>query len=83
MESKNKEKSMKVGDRINVKASIEVYNHPTCKGKAFDIKDLEGEIVTVITEWHGRPISPNYPYQVKLGEKFKVHLGDHEIEVIS
>ena len=80
---KYKEKSMKVGDRINVKTSIEVYNHPTSKGKPFDIKDLKGEIITVLTEWHGRPISPNYPYEVQLGEKFKVHLGEHEIEIIN
>jgi len=73
---------MKVGDRISVKESIKVFNHPNHKGEAFDIQGLEGEIVAVITEWHGRPISPNYPFQIQLGEKFKVHLGDHEIEII-
>ncbi len=74
---------MKVGDRISVKESIKIYTNPSCKGEAFDIKGLEGEIVAVITEWHGRPISPNYPYQVKLGDKFKVHLGDYEMEAIA
>jgi hypothetical protein len=74
---------MKVGDRISVTQSIKVYNHPTSKGIAFDIKDCQGQIVAVITEWQGRPISPNYPYQVQLGDKFKVHLGEHEIELIA
>jgi hypothetical protein len=74
---------MKVGDRISVNQSIKVYNHPTSKGTAFDIKDSQGEIVAIITEWQGRPISPNYPYQVQLGDKFKVHLGEHEIELIT
>ncbi len=74
---------MKIGDRISVKASINIYHHPSCKGQAFEIKGAEGEIVAVINEWQGRPISPNYPYEIKLGEKFKVHLGDHEFEVIA
>lgn len=74
---------MKVGDRISVKESINVFHHPSCKGKAFDIKNCQGEIIAIIHEWHGRPISPNYPYQVQLADKLKVHLGDHEIEIIS
>ncbi|AFY72457.1 Ferredoxin thioredoxin reductase variable alpha chain [Synechococcus sp. PCC 7502] len=74
---------MKVGDRISVVESIKVYHHPSHKGEAFDIQGLEGEIIAIITEWHGRPISPNYPYEVKLGDKFKVHLGSHEIKLAS
>ncbi len=78
-----REEYMKVGDRISVKASITVYHHPSCKGKAFNIEGSQGEIIAVINDWHGRPISPNYPYQIQLDDKLKVHLGDHEIEVIS
>lgn len=73
---------MKVGDRIRVKASINVYHHPAHKKEAFDIKGMEGEIINILTEWHGRPISPNYPFEVKLGDKFHAHLGDHEIEPV-
>jgi Ferredoxin thioredoxin reductase variable alpha chain len=73
---------MKVGDRVVVKESIQVYHHPEHKAQAFDIKGIEGEIVSIINDWQGRPISPNYPYQVKLGDKFKTHLADYEIEVL-
>jgi hypothetical protein len=74
---------MKAGDRIRVKESIKVYHHPEHKGTAFDIKGLDGEIIQVIGDWQGRPISPNYPFEVKLGAKFKAHLSEHEVEVIS
>ncbi|MEE3720017.1 ferredoxin-thioredoxin reductase variable chain [Tumidithrix elongata RA019] len=74
---------MKVGDRIRVKESIKVYHHPEHKGSAFDIKGLEGEILQVIADWHGRPISPNYPLEVKLGNKFKAHVSEYELELIS
>ncbi len=42
---------------------------------------MEGEIIRLHTEWNGRPISPNYPYEVKLAPKFTTHLGDHEVEL--
>ncbi|ELS30743.1 MULTISPECIES: ferredoxin-thioredoxin reductase variable chain [Pseudanabaena] len=71
---------MKVGDRVRVKTPLNVFHHPEHKGKAFDITGLEGEIVRIHTEWHGRPISPNYPYEVRFTPKFVTHLGDHEIE---
>ena len=74
---------MKIGDRVRVKESIQVYHHPEHKAKAFDIKNMEGEIVSIITDWNGRPISPNYPVEVKLGDKFKTHLAEHELEQIT
>jgi hypothetical protein len=74
---------MKVGDRVRIKTALTVFHHPEHKGKAFEITGLEGEIVRVHTEWNGRPISPNYPYEVRFTPKFVTHLGDHEIEVAS
>jgi hypothetical protein len=73
---------MKIGDRVRVKTALSVFHHPENKGKSFDIAGLEGEIVRVHTEWNGRPISPNYPYEVRFTPKFVTHLGDHEIESV-
>lgn len=73
---------MKIGDRVRIISSINVYHHPEHRGQAFDIKDLEGEIVHIMEDWHGRTISPNYPIQIKLGNKFKVHLGMNELEAL-
>ncbi|NET34513.1 MAG: ferredoxin--nitrite reductase [Cyanothece sp. SIO1E1] len=76
---------MKVGDRVRVTQSIVVYHHPEHRNQAFDIKNLEGKIVEVIKDWHGRPISPNLPVYVEFpAEKksFKAHLKGDEIEVL-
>jgi hypothetical protein len=74
---------MKVGDRIRVKESITVYHHPEHRNQAFDIQGQEGEIVAIIHEWQGRPVSANFPLQVKFSPKFKAHLREHEVEVIN
>lgn len=73
---------MKVGDRVRVSTSLNVYHYPEHRNEAFNIKGMEGEIVTVIQDWKGRPISPNYPLEVKFSDKFKAHLTDHELELI-
>lgn len=73
---------MKVGDRVRIKTKLAVYHHPEHKGQAFDITGWEGELVRIHTEWHGRPISPNYPYEVRFTPKFVTHLSAQEIEVI-
>jgi hypothetical protein len=73
---------MKVGDRVRVKNSVVVYHHPEHRGKAFDIKSTEGEIVDIINQWQGRPVSANFPFLVQFNKKFKVHLRESEIELI-
>ena len=73
---------MKIGDRVRVKESVVVYHHPDQKSQPHDIKGLEGEISKVMTDWEGRPISPNLPILVKFDKKFKAHLKDNELEVI-
>lgn len=73
---------MKVGDRVSVKESVVVYHHPEHRGEAFDIKGLEGEIISIVTEWQGRPVSANLPMLVKFSKKFKAHLRESELEVI-
>ncbi|MEB3279187.1 MAG: ferredoxin-thioredoxin reductase variable chain [Lyngbya sp.] len=73
---------MKVGDRVRVKTSVIVYIHPEHRNQPFDIKGLEGEIVEIIKDWNGRPITPNLPIMVKFSDKFKAHLKQEEVEVI-
>ncbi len=73
---------MKVGDRVQVKESVVVYHHPEHRSQAFDIKGTEGEIVAIVTQWQGRPVSANFPFLVQFSKKFKAHLRDFEIESI-
>ena len=74
---------MKVGDRIRVKESTIVYHHPEHRNEAFDIKGLEGEVVAFATQWQGRPVSANLPIQVQFSKKFKAHLRENELEILS
>lgn len=76
-------KSMKVGDRVRVIESILVYHHPEHRGQAFDIKGSEGEIIAFANEWKGKAISANLPIYVQFSKKFKAHLRENELEVIS
>jgi Ferredoxin thioredoxin reductase variable alpha chain len=73
---------MKTGDRVRVIKSVIVYHHPQERQKPFDIKGMEGEVQSIMTDWQGRPISPNLPIVVKFEKKFKAHLKEDELEVI-
>lgn len=73
---------MKVGDRVRVKQSVIIYVNPEHRNQPSDAKGLEGEIISVITDWNGRPITPNLPILVKFSKKFKVHFKEEELEVI-
>ncbi|MBH8577535.1 ferredoxin-thioredoxin reductase variable chain [Nostocaceae cyanobacterium CENA369] len=73
---------MKIGDRVRVKESVVVYHHPEHRNQAFDIKGTEGEVVSVATQWQGRPVSANFPFLVKFNKKFKAHLRESELEII-
>ncbi len=73
---------MNIGDRVKVIESVIVYHYPQHKKNGFDLKDMEGELIDILTEWEGRPISANYPYLVKFDKKFKAHLREHEIEKV-
>ena len=76
-------KVMKAGDRIRIKESVIVYHHPEHRSQPFDIKGLEGEVISVVTEWQGRPVSANLPIYVKFSKKFKAHLRENELELVS
>jgi hypothetical protein len=73
---------IKVGDRVRVIESVVVYHHPEHRGQAFDIKNTEGEVVNIATEWKGKPISANFPIVVQFSKKFKAHLRQNELELI-
>ncbi len=73
---------MKVGDQVRVTTSVIVYHHPKHKQQPFDLKEMEGEIVAILMDWQGRPISANLPILVQFEKPFKAHFQGNEIEVI-
>ena len=73
---------MKVGDRVRVKTSVTVYTHPEHRNQAVDLEGAEGNIVSILTDWQGKPISPNLPVVVELGKKFKAHFREDELELV-
>lgn len=73
---------MKVGDRVRVKESVIVYHNPEHRGQAFDLQGAEGEVSAIVTQWHDRPVSANFPLLVQFSKKFKAHLRENELEII-
>lgn len=71
-----------VGSRVRVANSVIVYHHPQHRNQPFDIQGQEGEIVDILREWQGRPVSANLPFVVKFSNKFKAHLQANELESI-
>lgn len=74
---------MKVGDRVRIKDSVIVYHHPEHRNQAFDLQGQEGDVLAIIHEWEGKPVSANLPVQVKFDKKFRAHFKETELEVIS
>lgn len=72
---------MNIGDSVRVITSVVVYHHPQHKKQPFDLKGMEGEIIDMIKDWQGRPISPNLPILVKFDKSFKAHFREGELEV--
>ena len=70
--------TMQPGDQVKVSSSVVVFHHPQHRGQAFDLNGQEGEVVTVLNDWKGRPISPTLPVVVAFG-KLKVHLRADEL----
>lgn len=63
---------------MKVCRSVVVYTHPEHRGKAFDLEGQEGDVVQVLNDWKGRPISPNLPVVVAFG-RFRAHFRDDEL----
>ncbi|MBD1876870.1 ferredoxin-thioredoxin reductase variable chain [Nodosilinea sp. FACHB-131] len=78
---------MNVGERVRIKESVIFYHHPLHRNEAFDAKGLEGVVVSILTDYKGRPISPNFPVQVEFeveGAKrpMRAHLKQDELEML-
>lgn len=73
---------MKVGDRVRVVQSVIVYTHPEHRNQPFDVKGMEGEVLQIIKEWQGRPVSANLPVVVKFDKKFRAHFREGELELL-
>lgn len=75
--------NLSVGSRVRVAQSVIVYHHPEHRNHPFDMKGQEGEVVGIVREWQGRPVSANLPYLVKFDGKFRAHFQASELELIS
>jgi Ferredoxin thioredoxin reductase variable alpha chain len=72
--------SFSVGDKVRVATSVVVYHHLEHRNQPFDIVGQEGEVIDVVKELNGKPISANFPFVVKFSNKFRAHLQGHELE---
>lgn len=72
---------MQPGDRVKVSCSVVVHNHPQHRGEAFDMEDQEGEVLQVLHDWKGRPISPTLPVVVSFG-RYRAHFRPDELQTI-
>jgi len=73
---------MQPGDKVKVSSSVVIFHHPEHRGQAFDLIGQDGEVVSVLNDWKGRPISPTLPVVVAFG-KLRVHLRSDELAVLS
>lgn len=71
-----------VGRRVRVAQSVIVYHHPEHRNQPFDLKGQEGDVIEIVREWQGKPVSANLPYLVKFENKFRAHFQASELEGI-
>ncbi|MFN9646432.1 MAG: ferredoxin-thioredoxin reductase variable chain [Cyanobacteriota bacterium] len=69
---------MQPGDRVRVTEDVIVDTHPEHRGQPFDLRGQEGEVVSVIDGWKGRPVSPTLPVVVAFG-RFRAHFRADEL----
>lgn len=77
--------TIEVGSRVRVSQSVIVYHHPEHRNEPFDMKGSEGDVLDVIEELNGKPISANLPVLVlfKVGKrKLRAHFRHEEIEPV-
>jgi hypothetical protein len=70
-----------IGSRVRVAESVIVYHHPQHRNEPFDLKGQEGEVIEIVQEWQGRPVSANLPVLVKFDSKLKAHFQASELEL--
>lgn len=71
---------MQPGERVRVKKSVIVYNHPKHRSKPFDMHGQEGEVKAIISTWKaGEPLSATLPVVVVFG-RTRFHFHADELE---
>lgn len=63
---------------MTVRQSVVVFHHPEHRGQAFDLQGQQGQVLEVLGEWKGRPISPTLPVVVAFG-RFRAHFRAEEL----
>ena len=74
----NRDQFMQAGDQVRVSSNVVVFTHPEHRGAAYDLQGQQGEVVQVLEDWKGRPISPNLPVIVAFG-RFRAHFRADEL----
>ena len=74
----NRDQFMQAGDQVRVSSNVVVFTHPEHRGAAYDMQGQQGEVVQVLEDWKGRPISPNLPVIVAFG-RFRAHFRAEEL----
>jgi hypothetical protein len=78
LSTSERDRFMQAGDQVRVSSNVVVYTHPEHRGKAYDMQGQQGEVVQVLEDWKGRPISPNLPVIVAFG-RFRAHFRAEEL----
>lgn len=74
----DRDQFMQAGDQVRVSSNVVVFTHPEHRGAAYDLLGQQGEVVQVLEDWKGRPISPNLPVIVAFG-RFRAHFRADEL----
>ncbi len=74
----DRDQFMQAGDQVRVSSNVVVFTHPEHRGAAYDLQGQQGEVVQVLEDWKGRPISPNLPVIVAFG-RFRAHFRAEEL----
>jgi hypothetical protein len=77
----DRDQFMQAGDQVRVSSNVVVFTHPEHRGAAYDMQGQQGEVVQVLEDWKGRPISPNLPVIVAFG-RFRAHFRAEELSPI-
>jgi hypothetical protein len=81
LSTSERDRFMQAGDQVRVSSNVVVFTHPEHRGKAYDLQGQQGEVVQVLEDWQGRPISPTLPVIVAFG-RFRAHFRAEELSPI-
>lgn len=76
------------GQRVKVAVPVKVYHAPK-HPDGLDLQGMEGVVVKDVTQYKGKVLSANLPFFVEFAlpggdkpSKFKVHLGEEELQAV-